>query len=95
MARVLPAGGAYTDEIQYIDISTLGNATDAGNLTAAIGEHAAGMNTATHGFKAGGYGSSAVNVIQRTVLATGANATDWGDLLQASYDVTGTSGAPS
>ena len=95
MARVLPAGGAYTDEIQYIDISTLGNATDAGNLTAVNGEHAAGMNTATHGFKAGGYGSSAVNVIQRTVLATGADATDWGDLLQASYDVTGTSGAPS
>ena len=96
MARVLPSGGAYTDEIQYIDISTLGNATDAGNLLTANGEHAAGMNTATHGFKAGGYASSTnYDTIQRTVLATGANATDWGDILTASYDVTGTSGNPS
>jgi len=61
------------------------------------GEVAAGMNTATHGFKAGGYDdtSTPVNTIQRTVLATGSNATDWGDLLIASYDTTGTSGAPS
>ena len=54
------------------------------------------MNTATHGFKGGGYGASAVvNTIQRTDLATGGNATDWGDLLQASYDLSGTSGSPS
>jgi len=66
-------------------------------LLAVNGEHAAGMNTATHGFKAGGYSGSSVslNTIQRTVLATGANATDWGDILTASYDVTGTSGNPS
>ena len=90
------SGGFYHDRIQYFDLSTLGNATDAGNLIAINGEHSAGMNTATHGFKAGGYGSStAVDTIQRTVLATGANATDWGDLLQSSYDLAGTSGSPS
>jgi len=87
--------GSYSDKIQYNDLSTLGNATDAGNLTAVNGEVAAGMNTATHGFKAGGYLSSPVNTIQRTDLATGSDATDWGDLLIASYDTTGTSGSPS
>jgi len=90
------SGGYRSDRIQYFDLASLGNATDAGNLTTVMGEVSAGMNTATHGFKAGGYGTSAVvNTIQRTVLATGANATDWGDLLQASYDTTGTSGSPS
>ena len=87
------SGGYRSDRIQYFDLNTLGNATDAGNLLTINGEVAAGMNTATHGFKAGGYGASAVvNTIQRTDLATGGNATDWGDLLQASYDTTGTSG---
>ena len=87
------SGGFRHDRIQYFDLSTLGNATDAGNLLTINGEVSAGMNTATHGFKGGGYGASAVvNTIQRTDLATGGNATDWGDLLQASYDTTGTSG---
>ena len=90
------SGGFRHDRIQYFDLSTLGNATDAGNLLTINGEVSAGMNTATHGFKGGGYGASAVvNTIQRTDLATGGNATDWGDLLQASYDLSGTSGSPS
>ena len=89
------SGGFRHDRIQYFDLSTLGNATDAGNLLSNNGEVAAGMNTATDGFKGGGYDGSATNQIQKTVLATGANATDWGDLLQASYDLTGTSGSPS
>ena len=89
------SGGYYTDRIQYNDLSTLGNATDAGNLLTTNGEHAAGMNTATHGFKAGGEASSVYNTIQRTDLATGGNATDWGDLLVATHDNAGTSGSPS
>lgn len=89
------SGGYFSDRIQYNDLSTLGNATDAGNLLTTNGEHAAGMNTATHGFKAGGYNGSYFNTIQRTDLATGGNATDWGDLLLATYDNAGTSGSPS
>lgn len=89
------SGGYFSDRIQYNDLSTLGNATDAGNLLTTNGEHCAGMNNATHGFKAGGYNGSYFNTIQRTVLATGANATDWGDLLLATYDNAGTSGSPS
>ena len=53
------------------------------------------MNTATHGFKAGGYNGTHFNTIQRTDLATGGNATDWGDILVATYDNAGTSGSPS
>ena len=89
------SGGYFSDRIQYNDLSTLGNATDAGNLLTTNGEHAAGMNTATHGFKAGGYNGTHFNTIQRTDLATGGNATDWGDILVATYDNAGTSGSPS
>ena len=93
MARVLPSGGFYTDEIQYVDISTPGNATDSGDLAYASGEMVAGSNNATDGFKSGGYNSgSAQNYIQKSVLATGANATDYGDLLSATFVCTGTSG---
>tara|TARA_B100001057_G_scaffold86851_1_gene82759 strand:+ start:1758 stop:2942 length:1185 start_codon:yes stop_codon:yes gene_type:complete len=93
MARVPPSGGFYTDEIQYVDISTPGNATDSGDLVYASGEMVAGSNNATNGFKSGGYNSGTPqNYIQKSVLATGANATDHGDLLTATFVCTGTSG---
>ena len=88
-----PGGGFYTDEIQYVDISTPGNATDSGDLVYASGEPVAGSHNATDGFRSGGYNSGTPqNYIQKSVLATGANATDYGDLLSATFVCTGTSG---
>ena len=93
MARNPPGGGFYTDEIQYVDISTPGNATDSGDLVYASGEPVAGSHNATDGFRSGGYNiCTPQNYIQKSVLATGANATDYGDILSATFVCTGTSG---
>ena len=79
-------GGAYpsVNVIQYITITTTGNATDFGDLTFASTAMAA-CGSATRGIKAGGYnpGFSTVNVIEYITFDTTGNATDFGDLTTA------------
>lgn len=67
--------GSAINVIQYITLTTAGNATDFGDLLVAREEIAACAST-TRGIFAG-----ASNVIQYVTIATTSNSTDFGDLL--------------
>ena len=71
-------GSSVVDVIQFITISTLGNAQDFGNLTGAKQEGAAASNH-LRGIYFGG--DPALNIIEFVTFASIGNATDFGDLL--------------
>ena len=71
-------GSSVVDVIQFITISTLGNAQDFGNLTAAKQEGAAATNH-LRGLYFGG--DPALNIIEFVTFSSLGNATDFGDLL--------------
>jgi hypothetical protein len=76
-ARGLFGGGdsPQTDTIDFVTISTLGNAQDFGNLDAnRLGP--SGLGSRTRGVFGGAYG---VNIIQFVTFASTGNATDFGD----------------
>jgi hypothetical protein len=84
----LIAGGDYpnTNEIEKITVATTGNAIDWADLTNTPNKCCSYAND-TRGIWSGGYTqtaqSSRENVIQYVTIATQANATDFGDLLNA------------
>ena len=71
-------GSSVVDVIQFITISTLGNAQDFGNLTGAKQEGAAATNH-LRGLYFGG--DPALNIIEFVTFSSLGNATDFGDLL--------------
>ena len=75
--------GGYTpsadNKIDYITISSTGNATDFGDLTTTI-VYAAGGASSTRALRMGG---ATVNVIDYVTTASTGNATDFGDLTVA------------
>ena len=76
--------------IEYVDIATLGNTTDFGNLVATRDTMAGGVSSRVRGIFAGGRGHT--DVIQYITIASTGNATDFGDLTQSR---TGPGGASS
>ena len=81
-AKALVGGGDGIDVIDQFIISTTGNATDFGDLTAARYQLAScGSNT--RGIWAGGYISATSDVIDYVSFATVANAADFGNLSAA------------
>jgi len=86
-------GGKGTDinVIDYINISSLGNATDFGDLTAAT-ESNGGASSSTRGLSAGGeITAGRSNIIEYITMATTGNGTDFGDLIAGGYWIAGTS----
>ena len=85
-ARGLFAGGyitpAFSNIIDYITISTLGNAADFGDLTAAR-RASASCSSSTRGVFGGGYSPSILNTIDFVTIASTGNASDFGDLTAA------------
>ena len=82
-----PAPDLDIDVIDYITIRSTGNATDFGNLNAAVSNQGAASN-AVRGIVCGGTpnnGSTVLNNIQYFTIPTLGNATDFGDLLSTSY----------
>lgn len=76
LQRALFAGGSpASNVIDYVDITTSGNATDFGDLLTAD-RFQAGFGSATRGVFAVGDG---VNTIQYVTIATTGNALDFGD----------------
>ena len=71
-----------SNTIQYITISTTGNAIDFGDLTAAQQQGSATASS-TRGIISGGYVSAYVNTIQFVTITTTGNASDFGDLTVA------------
>ena len=67
--------------IEYIDIATLGNSTDFGDLVANREFMAGGVSSRVRGIFAGGQGNT--DVIQYITIASPGNATNFGDLTQS------------
>ena len=82
-ARGIFSGGhnpGYSDRIDFITISTAGNATDFGNLT--LGRSASGsVASRTRGLQGGGYSGSNSDVIDYWTIASTGDAIDFGNLL--------------
>ena len=96
LARALFSGGylnsASVDVIDYVTISTTGNATDFGDLTAArLRGGGSGASSTTRGVFGGGTGNDSSNVIDYVTIASTGDATDFGDLTSARYDNSGLS----
>lgn len=75
LQRALFAGGS-SNIIDYVDITTAGNATDFGDLIASD-RFLGGFGSATRGIFSGGDNT---NRIQYVTIATTGNATDFGDM---------------
>ena len=74
--------GSATNKIDYISISTLGNAITFGALNNSVSGPGGGVSSSTRGLVAGGVTSGAVNInnIDFITLATTGNATSFGIL---------------
>ena len=78
-------GSGATNAIGFITISTLGNATDFGDLTDQLGGLSAGSN-AVRGLFAGGFApSDGSNLIDYITIATLGNAVNFGDLTRRNH----------
>ena len=93
-------GGSYyqtssywdSNVIQYVTISSPGNATDFGNLTLArIYPAALSSGVDERGVIGGGDGSGESDIMDYFTVNTTGNAADFGDLLVAKKGATGTS----
>jgi hypothetical protein len=74
--QVAPSTGSYTNHIEFLTISTLGNGETFGDLT-AVRSHCAGMANRTRCVFGSGYGPS--NVIDFISISSTGNAQDFGD----------------
>jgi hypothetical protein len=76
-----PSPLTNTNVIDYITISTLGNAQDFGDLVVTT-RNCGACSNATRGLFGGGYTPTAVNTIQYVTIATLGNAVKFGDLIR-------------
>ena len=92
-ARALFAGGmtpSLSDVIDYITISTLGNTTDFGNVSA--GKQGMGaLASRTRGINIGGYTTGYENQIEYVTISSLGNITDFGNLTVNTTRIAGTS----
>ena len=79
------SGSTYYNTIDYVTMSTLGNAADFGDLTETRGLITLGVTSnSVRGVIFGGYnGSSYVDTIDYVTISTLGDATDFGNLTQA------------
>ena len=82
--QVAPSTGSYTNHIEYVTISTLGNGNTFGDLTVTR-SHCAGMASRSRCVFGSGYGPS--NVIDYITIASTGNAVDFGDLTRAHANI--------
>ena len=84
-------GGPSSVVMDYITITTAGNASSFGNLTVA--RYAlAGVSNGIRGVFGGGYISAVSAVMDYITIATTGNATNFGNLTVARYLLAGVSG---
>jgi len=91
---VFGAGNAPTkvNSIDYIEIQTLGNAQDFGDLIDSFTPgQTASLSSSTRGLFAGGTTPTVVNTIQYITIATTSNASDFGDLTETKWSSSGCS----
>ena len=76
--------GWNINRIQYVNIATLGNMADFGDLTQGRANQGSGADT-TRGIFSGGYNGGYVNNTDYITVASTGNATDFGDATQNGY----------
>ena len=81
-----PSSGSYSDAIDFLTISTLGNAQDFGDTSASRSGNSA-LSSGTRGIFGAGYGPS--DQIEFVTIATTGNSTDFGDDLGNSNGAAG------
>tara|TARA_R110000824_G_scaffold58090_1_gene157408 strand:- start:2405 stop:3361 length:957 start_codon:yes stop_codon:yes gene_type:complete len=90
---LFPGGAGYLTNIDYIEISTPGNASDFGDCTAITNTSGTSNGSSDRGI----WGSGAVasdtytNVIEYVTISTPGNTTDFGDLGGIYYSMNSTS----
>ena len=85
--------GSLSNVIEFVVISTEGDATDFGDLSGSGAVSGASFSSTTRGVFAGGYTTTAVNEIQYVTIATEGNTSDFGDLSDVRKNLTGLSNA--
>ena len=83
-------GPSSTNTIDYITISSTGNALDFGDLTVNTFELGA-CSSSTRGLMFGGRGPAYVNTIQYVTISSTGNTADFGDLVSTQVFVSGVS----
>ena len=90
---IIGGGNGQINTIEYVELTTLGNAADFGDLTVGR-RHAGPLSNSTRGIWGGGETAGATtqtDTIDYVTIATTGNATDFGDLFLAVYSVRGCS----
>lgn len=90
MGQTYPGNYGTKRDIQYITISTLGNASLFGNLAGPMAFHA-GCSSNTRGVFMGGYYTSNSSLIQYITIASLGDSSNYGNLLMAAGFVSGVS----
>ena len=83
---------ANTNVSDYVTISSTGDASDFGDLSASI-TALAGLSSSTRGVFGGGTNGSVVNVMEYITIGRTGNVTDFGDLLAATRYSSGLAGS--
>lgn len=90
--RAIFAGGVvsstYYNVIDYVDITTTGNATDFGDMSIVSGYNGA-LGSTTRGVISAGTFSNIVNTLEFVTFATTGNTTDFGDMNSVLIGVAG------
>lgn len=99
-SRVLHAGGNdgvlfYLNTIEYINPASAGNATDFGDLTAALRNITSACNETKACWVGGRSSTASVNTQQIVTIDTAANATSFGTYNAALQNLGSLSGSPS
>ena len=89
---IFPASSSGVDTLDYITISTLGNATDFGDDDNS-GSRGSACADLTRGVMSGGSVGTMQNVIRYITIQTTGNSTDFGDLTVSRYQHASTSDA--
>lgn len=79
-------GADYTDRIEVLNLTSTGNASDYGDLT-AVKQSAGACASTTHAVWAGGISTGLFNVIEFVIFASSGNTADFGDLTQSRYNL--------
>jgi len=87
--------GSAINTMEFVNISSLGNASDFGDYGGTIA-HAASMASSTIGVIGGGkYNGSQTNIMEFVTIATEGNSSDFGDLTAVRSRIGGSNGVAS
>ena len=76
-----------SDNLQSIQLTTLGNSVDFGTLVQARRNPGGRVSSSIRGFIAGGYASDQINRIDSWTFASGGQADDFGNLLSVTHAI--------